>query len=192
MFLMPAGGPDFQRASEPVLRVLARCEAEVMSIKPWDERRLAFEIGGQRRGLYILTYFKADPSRIGEIEHDCQLDPGILRAMILRRDRLSQEQVQAATPALVRASKSSDLASEEADTKPAEAAADKSEAPEPVPAPDTPERAAGKAEDLPPAQAGTPPEAEETAQAAPEGEETAQAAPDEQVQAEVDSEPPTT
>ena len=112
MFLVPAGLGDFQQAREPIDKVLARVEAEALSIKPWDERRLAYEINDHKRGLYILTYFKADPERIGEIEHECQLDEGILRVMILRRERLTDDNIGAETPATAKAA--SDAAAAEA------------------------------------------------------------------------------
>ena len=74
MFLVDTGKKDFETASEPVRNVLNRSEAEIVSIKPWDERRLCYEIKGRKRGLYVLTYFKADPLKIADLERDCQLD----------------------------------------------------------------------------------------------------------------------
>ena len=102
MFLVPPGS-DVQAACEPIRTVLSRSEAEIMSIKAWDERRLAYEILGQRRGLYILTYFKADPAKIAEIEHDSQLNEGIMRMLITRKDALGDDEVNAETPAGSRA-----------------------------------------------------------------------------------------
>jgi len=99
MFLLDAGNTDFDAATEPVRKVLARSEAEVLAFKAWDERKLAYEIAGRKRGLYALVYFKADPGRVVEIEHDCQLDERILRALILRRDHLTDEELNAETPA---------------------------------------------------------------------------------------------
>jgi small subunit ribosomal protein S6 len=104
MFLLDAG-QDFEAASEPVRAVLDRYGAELLSIKPWDERKLAYTIGGRKRGLYVLTYFGIDPSRLDEIEHDCQLDERILRALFLRKEDLSDEDVQADTPATASARK---------------------------------------------------------------------------------------
>lgn len=101
MFLVPPGS-DFQAASEPIRTVLGRSDADIISIKAWDERRLAYEIAGQRRGLYILTYFKADPTRIGELERDVQLNEDILRVLIIRKDRPSEEEMGAETPAGIR------------------------------------------------------------------------------------------
>ena len=98
MFILPSGQADFEAAAEPVKAVLTRYGAEILACKQWDERRLAYEIGGQRRGMYVLTYFKADPARVVEIEHDCQLDERIIRTLVLRRDVLSQEEIDAPTP----------------------------------------------------------------------------------------------
>ncbi len=99
MFLLEAGNVDFQAASEPVRAILTRYGAEILSIKPWDERKLAYEIRGRKRGLYVLTYFKADPLKIVEIEHDCELDERLIRQLILRRDKLKPEEINAETPA---------------------------------------------------------------------------------------------
>jgi len=104
MFLVHSGR-DFQTASQPITKVLERIEAQVLSIRPWEERKLAYQIKGQKRGLYVLSYFKADPEHIAELERDCQLNEDILRVLILRRDRLTDEQVAAETPATARAKK---------------------------------------------------------------------------------------
>jgi small subunit ribosomal protein S6 len=103
MFLVDAGNSDFEAASEPIRAVLGRSESEILSIKPWDERRLAYGIKGRRRALYVLTYFEADPARIAEIEHDCRLSEKILRMLILLRRQLSRDQIEAHTPATAKA-----------------------------------------------------------------------------------------
>ncbi len=98
LFLLDAAQPDFEAASRPVRALLERYQADVLSIKPWDERRLAYEIQGRRRGLYVLTYFAVDPAHMSEIEHDCELSEQILRSMILHKEALTQEQINAETP----------------------------------------------------------------------------------------------
>lgn len=94
MFVLEPGTPDFEQASQPVRTVLDRSGAEVLLCKPWDDRRLAYEIKGKRRGLYVLTYFRAEPDRIREIEHDCQLSEEILRVLILQRGDLTPEAME--------------------------------------------------------------------------------------------------
>ena len=94
MFVLGTGGADFQAAGEPIRNVLGRYQAEVLMLKCWDERKLAYDIRGHKRGLYALSFFKVDPSRVVEIEHDCQLDERFLRVLILRRDRLTVEEIE--------------------------------------------------------------------------------------------------
>jgi len=99
MFMLDAGNPDFQAASEPARTILQRNGAEILSFRPWDDRRLAYEILGRKRALYVLVYFKADPLKVAEVEHDCRLDERILRVLILRRDTLTEQEINAPTPA---------------------------------------------------------------------------------------------
>ncbi|MBS3733501.1 MAG: 30S ribosomal protein S6 [Phycisphaerae bacterium] len=105
MFLMESG-QDFEQATEPIRSVLERHEAEVRACKPWDDRKLAYTIDGHKRGLYVLTYFSVDPSRVVEIERDAQLNGQILRLLVLRKDQLSEDEINATTPAESSARKS--------------------------------------------------------------------------------------
>ena len=100
MFLLGAGQSDFEAATQPIKTILERRDAEVLSIKPWDERRLAYEIRDRKRGQYVLIYFKVNPSQITEMEHDCQLDERILRSMFIRCDKNAEKKVEAETPAM--------------------------------------------------------------------------------------------
>ena len=99
MFLLDSGNPDFHASSEPARTILERNGAEILAFNPWDDRRLAYEIRGRKRGLYVLTYFKAAPEKIAEIERDCRLDERVLRIMLLRHDNLTEEIINAETPA---------------------------------------------------------------------------------------------
>lgn len=95
MFLISqAVAAELGTAIEHINQVLARGHAEVISMKKWDDRRLAFEIDGQKRGVYILVYFKAPGVDISHIERDCNLSEKIMRALILRADHLSLEEMQ--------------------------------------------------------------------------------------------------
>jgi small subunit ribosomal protein S6 len=99
MFLLDSPAGDMNQAVHPVRNVLDRIEATVLSIKPWDERRLAYEVKGRKRGLYVLTYFQSPPGKIAELEHDCQLNELILRVLIRRREAITEEMLAAETPA---------------------------------------------------------------------------------------------
>ncbi len=127
MFVLPAGIGDFETVAEPIRRIMARNEAEILALNPWDERRLAYEIQGYRRGVYALVYFKAETSKIREIEHDCQLEEHVLRLLIIRRDNLTQETIEAATPATALQRKAEAREREKAQAQAEQAAAESSE-----------------------------------------------------------------
>lgn len=101
MFLVDAGiaSTDWDTVLEAVNTVLSRAKADVKSVRKWDERRLAYPVGKCKRGTYILSYFEADPEAIAGIERDVVLSETLLRAMILRADRIPQEMIEAETPA---------------------------------------------------------------------------------------------
>jgi small subunit ribosomal protein S6 len=99
MFLVDASASEFETAAEPVRQALGRISAETLVLKPWDERRLAYPIAGRRRGLYIISYFKADPAEIANLKHEVAINEDILRLMVLSADHVSEETMNAETPA---------------------------------------------------------------------------------------------
>lgn len=59
---------------------------EVEKTEPWGKRRLAYAIKGHWEGNYILSYLKADPSSISEMERRLRVTDGILRFLTVRMD----------------------------------------------------------------------------------------------------------
>jgi small subunit ribosomal protein S6 len=59
---------------------------EVEKTEPWGKRRLAYAIKGHWEGNYILSYLKADPSAISEMERRLRVTDGILRFLTVRMD----------------------------------------------------------------------------------------------------------
>lgn len=76
--------------------LLARAGAKLVSMAKWDERRLAFEIDKQKRGLYILAYFEAPAQKMAQFDRDCQLSERIMRVLITRADHMTLEEMQSA------------------------------------------------------------------------------------------------
>jgi small subunit ribosomal protein S6 len=77
---------DVPAAAQQIHAILERHQAEVLASRPWDERRLAYSIGTHKKGLYYLTYFRADAQKLVDIEHDCKLNESILRQLVIRID----------------------------------------------------------------------------------------------------------
>jgi small subunit ribosomal protein S6 len=88
MFLLDTNkvAGDVAAAAKQLHGILERNQAEVLASRPWDERRLAYPIGGHKKGLYYLTYFRTEGKNVAPIEHDCSLNETILRALVLKVD----------------------------------------------------------------------------------------------------------
>lgn len=88
MFLLDTAkvAGDIPAVDKQLRGMLARHNAEVLASRPWDERRLAYPINNQKKGLYYLTYFSTEGKNVVEIERDCALNEMILRMLILRID----------------------------------------------------------------------------------------------------------
>ena len=96
MFLIgQAAAANLPEVIDHIKDIFNRAGAELIAMKKWDERRLAFEIKKQKRGLYILTYFRAQNTALPGIERDCNLSERILRVMILRADHLTEDEMRA-------------------------------------------------------------------------------------------------
>jgi small subunit ribosomal protein S6 len=101
MFLVDSAeaAQNWDGVNENVKRILERSGAEILSIRKWDERKLAYEIHGKTRGTYILSYFRADGERIRDIEKDVQLSERIMRVLILSAETMNKEDIEKETPA---------------------------------------------------------------------------------------------
>jgi len=91
---------DWDGILAAVRTILERAGADLVSMKKWDERKLAYTIRSKTRGTYILTYFRAEGPRISQIERDVRLSEKIMRALILRADHLTQDDLDKKTSAI--------------------------------------------------------------------------------------------
>jgi small subunit ribosomal protein S6 len=92
MFLFdPASAIEWPNVEAEMNRLMERAQAQIVIMKKWDERRLAYEIRGRKRACYVLVYFRASGDRIAALERDVQLSEHILRCLILRVDHLTSD-----------------------------------------------------------------------------------------------------
>jgi len=96
MFLFSqAAGANLADAVEHIKELIGRAHGEIIALRKFDERKLAFEIKGQKRGLYILTYFRAPNDSMAPFERDCKLSEKIIRTLTIRADHLGDEDIAA-------------------------------------------------------------------------------------------------
>ena len=101
MFLVDSAdaGSDWDGVIAAITKILDRAKVDIVSIKKWDDRRLAYEIKGKSRGTYLLCYFRSDGQRNHEIEKSVQLSERIMRVLILCVDWMTDEDIEKDTPA---------------------------------------------------------------------------------------------
>lgn len=87
---------DLAAAVEHVQNILTRHQAEILVLRKWDERKLAYPIRGQKRGIYLLAYFKAPPSEVAGIDRDCVLSETVLRALIIHAPHVGEVELELA------------------------------------------------------------------------------------------------
>lgn len=102
MFLVDSSetASDWDGVLTTITTILEKAKAEVVTIRKWQECRLAYEVNHKARGTYILSYFKADGEKIRQIERDVQLSQRIMRVLILNAEHMSEEEIKEETSAI--------------------------------------------------------------------------------------------
>ncbi|MEM8783649.1 MAG: 30S ribosomal protein S6 [Planctomycetota bacterium] len=75
---------------EKVSGLFARIDAEVLALRKWEDRKLAYTIDGQKRGTYLIAYFNAVPTNLIKLERDCNLEDDVIRVMFTRCDHFGE------------------------------------------------------------------------------------------------------
>ena len=101
MFLVDSAlaGSNWDGVNNTIKTILEKAGAEIVTMKKWDDRKLAYEIKGKGRGTYILCYFRADGGKIKDIESAVKLSEQIMRVLILNADKMTAEDMEKDTPA---------------------------------------------------------------------------------------------
>lgn len=125
---------DLAGSLEVVQGILDRAEAETIVLRKWDERKLAYPIKGQKRGLFLLALFRVNGVQIANIERDCNLSDEVVRVMFTRADHMGEVEIEMQVKegqatqdeAKLKADATEDTKSDEASTEETVATADAS------------------------------------------------------------------
>jgi len=114
---------DYNGTVGTVHDILKEFGAEIVDSRKWDDRRLAYPIRGQSRGIYVLVHFNAEPRSIAAIERRLHLAGDIvLRDLItidedgvnMGREREREAQLEAERRAEQQAKRESEQQAEAA------------------------------------------------------------------------------
>lgn len=69
-----------------VSNLVTKCGGEVLVSRLWQEQKLAYPIEGHKKGVYWLTYFRMDSSKLAEFQRELRISETILRNLTLKVD----------------------------------------------------------------------------------------------------------
>jgi ribosomal protein S6 len=99
MFLFPPpGAVDVDGMINTARGIIERHGGTILHIKKWDERKLSYEIKRQKRGTYIIAYYKGPGPSVAAIERDVNLSEDVLRVLITDATHLTQKEMEAVEP----------------------------------------------------------------------------------------------
>jgi small subunit ribosomal protein S6 len=99
LFLFPASASaNIDDATGLVRSYVEKHGGKLHILKKWDDRKLAYEINKQARGVYILSFFEAPGSAVEAINREVNLGDQILRCLITDASHLSAEEVDNMKP----------------------------------------------------------------------------------------------
>ena len=98
MFLLGPAGAEPEKALALCRTPIERHGGSILVLKKWDERKLAYEVQGQKRGTYIIAFFTAPHASVALIERDVRLSDEILRVLVLKADHLNKTEMEAVEP----------------------------------------------------------------------------------------------
>ena len=98
MFLLGPSGAEAEKAVAIVRGMIEKNGGQIQVIKKWDERKLAFEIGKQKRGTYVIAFFKAPGGAITHLERDVKLSEDVMRVLVTSADHLNETEMAAVEP----------------------------------------------------------------------------------------------
>ncbi len=97
MFILDPGrySRDPGTVTQQVSDLITQHGGTVLAARLWDERKLAYPIKGQKKGVYWLTYFTLSGDGLVALDRQCEINDDILRKLVLRvDDRMADALVQ--------------------------------------------------------------------------------------------------
>ena len=77
---------DPEAVEKTVKDLLEKHGAKIQQFERWDERRLAFEIKGHKRGVYLLVHFEMPGEGVDAFRRETRIVEVILRQLVIRLD----------------------------------------------------------------------------------------------------------
>jgi small subunit ribosomal protein S6 len=77
---------DTEAVENTVKGLLEKHGAKIVQFDRWDERKLAYDINGHKRGIYLLTYFEMPGENVDAMQRETRIIECIMRQLVVRLD----------------------------------------------------------------------------------------------------------
>jgi small subunit ribosomal protein S6 len=95
MFLMDGGhaAAHWDERIGEIKGIMERHGCNIIRLVKWDDRRLAYSVQHSKRGAYVLCFYEAPSESNRRVERDVQLSDTLLRVLIIRREKMTTEEM---------------------------------------------------------------------------------------------------
>ncbi len=73
---------------------------EVLKVDVWGRRKLSYEIKKQKKGLYVLLFYKAPSATIKKLEESYKVQDAVLKYMVIKLDAKQVRDIEKAEAAV--------------------------------------------------------------------------------------------
>lgn len=92
------GAEEIEASSGKIKDLIASSGGEILKVETWGSKKLAYEIKKQKKGFYLLLFFKSPSSTIKKLEDYYKVFDPVMKYMILRLTRKQTEAVLQSIP----------------------------------------------------------------------------------------------
>lgn len=86
LFLLDANkvAGDLDGVVKHLHTMVEKHHGEILISRQWDDRRLAYAIHGQKKGIYYVLYFRSEGKNLVEIERDVAINEAVIRYLPIK------------------------------------------------------------------------------------------------------------
>ena len=81
---------DVERIANDVQEIISGSGGVVTRVDNWGKKRLAYEVKGNRDGIYVLIYFEAEPGLVQTLARHYGLTEQIIKYMTVKAENLPE------------------------------------------------------------------------------------------------------
>lgn len=87
MFILPPMEDEqINENVEKAKKFITKKKGEILEVKDWGKRKLAYEINNHNEGYYVIITFELEPNYISSLENFYKLNENIIRSIVIKKD----------------------------------------------------------------------------------------------------------